>query len=114
MISILRFPSPLWGGVRGGGLGLLQIGVCKGCRQTHFVANAINNTFESFKNIVVPETQDLVGVVLQNASPLGVIFQVFAVLAAVKFNNKLRIMTSEVGNVLVNTHLSAKMAALGF
>jgi hypothetical protein len=76
------------------------------------MANAINNTLQGFKHVIVPETQDLIAVLVQCPGSSIIIWNRITVLTAIKFNNKLWIMAGKVRNETSKWNLPPEVAPL--
>ena len=90
----LLLPSPLWGGVGGGG---------RNC-----FAYDGQNTIDVRQHIVVPEPQETIAIGFKPPRPHGVT-RSFGVLAAVDLNDKLLAVADKVSNVWPDLHLPAEV-----
>jgi hypothetical protein len=67
------------------------------------------NSIEVPKHFVVPEAKDAISPAFQESGALGVIVDPVAMLAAVDFDEKLRIVTGDVGIIRADRYLIAEM-----
>ncbi len=74
----------------------------------------IDDTFERLEDLVVPEPENSVAIRRDGATALLVMGQgaFSTMLAAVEFDDKLRIVASEIGDIACDGHLAAEVASL--
>ena len=106
----LLCPLPLVGRGRGGGGADMVVGR----RQTEFMPDAVHHTFESFKDLAVPEPENPIAMAIENGCSLSVIYCGFAMLAAVEFDDQPRGVAGEVGDIAGERRLAAEVVAFGF
>src|SRR5207344_831378 len=79
-------PSPLWGGVGGGG----------GCEH---VRNRLEHTVDIRQHFVVPEAHDTIALSFEKLRSLSIRYGLLRVLSAIDLNHKLRMVAREIDDV---------------
>src|SRR5207302_9797935 len=93
------FPSPLWGGVRGGGR-------CNGA------LNRLQHTIDVSEDVVIPEAQHAIALRFEKFGALQISIGQFSVLPAVNLNDQPGLMTCKIDNVRAQPHLPPEMRAI--
>ena len=78
------------------------------------MTNAVNNTFQGFKHIVVPKPQDSIAMLVQRFRSGTIVGQSITMLPAIKFHNNFRIVACEVSDETCERDLPAEVASLRF
>ena len=93
----LLLPSPLWGGVGGGG-----------DRAPNDLKHAINVS----KHVVIPEAQDTIALRFEKLGALQISVDGFSVLPAINLNDQPGLMARKIDNVRAQPHLPPEMRAI--